>query len=125
MVDLFPAARQTQARRSLAGTLPGVTSQRLVRRADGSGRVPSRRSCSSTAVSPTSSSNPAGPTASPTSSREGDGYAIRTCDQSLLELARGGVVTVEDIEVAVTNRHDFLLALANGGYSVAASLDGS
>jgi twitching motility protein PilT len=40
IVAMFPAHEQPQARRSLAGVLRGVISQRLLPRADGSGMVP-------------------------------------------------------------------------------------
>jgi twitching motility protein PilT len=39
MVDVFPAARQPQARAMLANSLRGVLAQLLMKRADGSGRV--------------------------------------------------------------------------------------
>src|SRR5216110_2074989 len=39
MVDVFPAARQPQARAMLANSLRGVLAQLLLKRADGSGRV--------------------------------------------------------------------------------------
>src|SRR5207302_7388369 len=40
MLDLLPATAQRQARYSLAASLRGTVSQRLVPRADGRGRVP-------------------------------------------------------------------------------------
>jgi twitching motility protein PilT len=39
MVDVFPAARQSQARAMLANSLRGVLAQLLLKKADGSGRV--------------------------------------------------------------------------------------
>src|SRR5207245_885849 len=39
MVDVFPAARQPQARAMLANSLRGVLAQLLLKKADGSGRV--------------------------------------------------------------------------------------
>src|SRR5436853_7577725 len=39
MVDVFPAARQPQARATLANSLRGVLAQLLMKKADGSGRV--------------------------------------------------------------------------------------
>jgi twitching motility protein PilT len=39
MVDVFPAARQAQARAMLANSLRGVLAQLLLKKADGSGRV--------------------------------------------------------------------------------------
>jgi twitching motility protein PilT len=39
MVDVFPAARQPQARAMLANSLRGVLAQLLIKKADGSGRV--------------------------------------------------------------------------------------
>ena len=39
MVDVFPAARQEQARAMLANSLRGVVAQLLLKRADGSGRI--------------------------------------------------------------------------------------
>ena len=40
IVDFFPPHQQTQIRVSLAGALSGTVAQRLVRRADGNGRLP-------------------------------------------------------------------------------------
>jgi twitching motility protein PilT len=39
MVDVFPAARQAQARAMLANSLRGVLAQLLLKKADGTGRV--------------------------------------------------------------------------------------
>jgi len=43
--------------------------------------------------------------------REGGFYGMQTFDQSLLELVRNRVVTIEDAQLAASNRHDFMLAL--------------
>src|SRR5690606_26153764 len=40
ILDIFPADAQSQVRMQLASSLVGVVSQRLVMRADGTGRVP-------------------------------------------------------------------------------------
>jgi twitching motility protein PilT len=40
LLDLFPAQQQREVRMSFAGALRAIVSQRLVKRADGKGRVP-------------------------------------------------------------------------------------
>ena len=58
IVELFPPAQQPQARVSLAGALRGVISQRLLERADGLGRIPPSRCCSTPAACTNGSSTP-------------------------------------------------------------------
>ncbi len=116
LIDLFPAPRQFQARRSLASTLRGVVSQRLVRRADGTGRVPAVEILIVNGRVADLILKPGATDAIPQIIEEGSAYGMQTFDQALIELVHHAVISIDDAESAVTNRHDFLLALSNRGY---------
>jgi twitching motility protein PilT len=111
MVDLFPADRQRQARRSLAGTLKAVISQRLVPRAGGVGRIPAVEVLIVNGRAAELIQEPAKTDALADIIREGGSYGMQTFDQSLVELVKSGAVAVEEAEFAASNRHDFQLAV--------------
>jgi twitching motility protein PilT len=82
VLALFPAHRQAEARRTLAGVLRGVVAQRLLARADGNGMVPALE----IAIS---------------------GRETITFDQSLANLARQRLVTYEAAAQETTNPSHF------------------
>ena len=91
-VELFPPHRQRQARASLAATLRGVVSQRLLPRAGGRGRVAGGRD--PRGERPRARAHRRS-TASPSSNEEmtvGELYGMQTFDQSLVHLYRNGLV---------------------------------
>ena len=116
ILDFFPAAQHEQARAMLAATLKGIISQRLVPRADGSGR---------TAIAEvlTMTGRVRDAIRDPTHSEAGlaqiiaDGsyYGMQTFDQALLAHVRSGRVKVEDALEAATSPHDFKLMLEAEG----------
>jgi twitching motility protein PilT len=112
IVDLFPMGRQRQARFSVASTLSAVVCQRLVPRADGFGRVPTvevlvvNGRVVDLILDPTRTEQVSEVI------REGGFYGMQSFDQSLLELVRNGLVTIDEAQLAASNRHDFMLALA-------------
>ena len=112
IVDLFPMGRQRQARFSVASTLSAVVCQRLVPRADGFGRVPTvevlvvNGRVVDLILDPTRTEQVSEVI------REGGFYGMQSFDQSLLELVRSGLVTIDEAQLAASNRHDFMLALA-------------
>jgi len=50
--------------------------------------------------------------------REGEFYGMVTFDQSLLKLLQDGQITVEDAMKAVSNQHDFQLAMQQAGIPI-------
>ena len=120
IIDLFPAPRQFQARRTLAGTLRGVVSQRLVRRGDGSGRVPAVEVLVVNGRIAELIVEPGKTDAIAQIITEGASYGMQSFDQALVALVAEGIVSLDDAQSAATNRHDFMLALAQGGYRVPA-----
>jgi twitching motility protein PilT len=111
LIDLFPGGRQRQARYSVAGTLSAVVCQRLVPRADGAGRIPAIEVLVVNGRVVDLILDPARTDYIVEVIREGGFYGMQTFDQSLLELVRNRVVTIEDAQLAASNRHDFMLAL--------------
>ena len=115
IIDFFPPHQQKQTRVSLAGSLKGVVSQRLVRRADGKGLIPaievlvmngrirelvldSQRTHMIAEVV-----------------AESGFYGMQTFDQALLSLYRTGMVALDDALDTATNPHDFQVALRREG----------
>ncbi len=119
VVDFFPPFQQHQVRVSLSTSLRGVICQRLVPRSVG-GRVPALEIMVNTGrvadriVDPNATSEIAEVI------REGEFYGMQTFEQSLLELVRQGLVTVESAMEVASKPHDFGLALQQAGIAVPA-----
>jgi twitching motility protein PilT len=95
-VELFPPHRQRQARASLASSLRGIISQRLLPRAGGRGRVPAVEVL---VVNTRVRERIADPTRLGELEHEmihGDLYGMQTFDQSLVHLYRNGLVARDD-----------------------------
>ncbi len=115
IIDFFPPHQQMQARMTLAGTLRGVVSQRLIMRGDGAGRVPAVEVLVTNGRVFDMIVNPEQTHLIEDVIREGDFYGMQTFDQHLVELVKAGVVTVEDASTAATSPHDFTIALQQQG----------
>jgi twitching motility protein PilT len=111
VIDLFPPEIQQQVRVSLAASLRGVVSQRLVPRADRKGRVPAVEVLINTGRVAERIMDPEQTFTIPDVIAEGEFYGMQTFDQALVRLSRDGLVTVEDAKDAATNPHDLVLAL--------------
>jgi twitching motility protein PilT len=111
IIDLFPAEMQEQVRVSLAASLRGVISQRLVAKADGKGRVPAVEVLINTGRVAERIIDPEQTFTIPDVMAEGEFYGMQTFDQSLVGLVRAGIVTVEAAKEAASSPHDLLLAL--------------
>jgi twitching motility protein PilT len=111
VIDFFPPYQQQQVRMSLAGSLRGIVSQRLVQRADGKGRVPAMEVLVATGrvfdkiVDPTATHELEELIA------DGEYYGMQTFDQSLLSLYEQGSVTRRDALATSTNSHDLRLKM--------------
>jgi len=110
IISVFPPPEQKQIRLQLAATLRAVISQRLVKRADGVGRVPAVEVLVSTAyireciVMPEKTRNIREALYQGTSQ-----YGMQTFDQSLYELLQRGLISYEVAMENATNPDDFKL----------------
>jgi twitching motility protein PilT len=110
IISVFPPPEQKQVRMQLAATLKAVISQRLVRRADGAGRVPAVEVLISTAyvrecvMTPEKTRNIREALAAGTSQ-----YGMQTFDQSLYDLYSQSLISYEVALENATNPDDFKL----------------
>src|SRR5256884_1765558 len=115
IIDFFPPHMNQQVRAMLAGTLKSVISQRLVRRADGEGRVACCEVLRMTGrvrdmiMMPEETGKLCDVVA------EGAYYGMQTFDQALLKHVQSGRVTMEEAMRAATSPHDFKLLVASDG----------
>jgi twitching motility protein PilT len=115
IIDFFPPHHQMQARAMIAGTLKGVISQRLVRTADGRGRVAVCEILRSTGRVKDMIMNPEETGRLQEVIAEGGFYGMQTFDQHLMHHVQEGRVTMEEALKAATAPHDFKLLVAAGG----------
>lgn len=115
IVDFFPPYQQGQVRVTLAGSLRGTICQRLVRRADGKGRVPALEvmvvngRIQECIVDPVRTSEIKDIVA------EGDYYGMQTFDQSLASLIEAGIIDLTSAMAAASNPHDLRVVLQQRG----------
>jgi twitching motility protein PilT len=120
-IGFFPLHQQQPVRAMLAGTLRGIISQRLVRTADGTGRVPACEVLVTTGRARDMILNP-GETGRLTEViREGDYYGMQTFDQSLFDHVTAGRVSLAAAMEAASSPHDFKLMLDAGASRRAAA----
>jgi twitching motility protein PilT len=115
VIDFFPPHQQQQARLTLAATLKGVVSQRLLVRADGAGRVPAVEVLVATGRVFDMIVNPDQTHLIEDVIREGDFYGMQTFDQHLIELVAAGEVRFDEASAAATSPHDFSLQIQQRG----------
>jgi twitching motility protein PilT len=114
-IDFFPPFQQKQVRMAMATSLRGIICQRLVRRADGQGRVAVLEVLVNTGRTAEAIADPDRTGDLATIIADGTFYGMQTFDQHLVELYRGGVVALEDAIGASSNPHDFRVALRSQG----------
>jgi twitching motility protein PilT len=115
LIDFFPPHQQKQIRVSLAGSLRGVVSQRLVRRKDGKGLLPAVEVMVMNGRVRDLVLNAEQTHMIRDIIAESDFYGMQTFDQALIKLYRAGLVTLDDALDAATNPHDFQIALRQEG----------
>src|ERR671918_982117 len=96
IIDFFPPHMHQQVRAMLAGTLKGVISQRLVRTADGHGRVPTVEVLRMTGRVRDMIMNPEETGKLTDAIAEGTYYGMQTFDQALLTHVQEGRVSMDD-----------------------------
>jgi twitching motility protein PilT len=117
VVDFFPPHQQKQVRLTLASSLRGVISQRLLERADGKGRVPSVEVLVMTGRIFDRIVDPAAGSGESIEEIIADGeyYGMQTFDQSVFNLFKNGMVDLRSAMAAASNPHDFRIALQQAG----------
>jgi twitching motility protein PilT len=115
IIDFFPPHMNQQVRAMLAGTLKAVISQRLVKRADGQGRVACCEVLRMTGRVRDMIMNPEETGKLVDVISEGAYYGMQTFDQALLSHVQAGRVTMEEAIRAATSPHDFKLMVASDG----------
>jgi twitching motility protein PilT len=115
MIDLFPPHQHTQVRSMLAGTLKGIISQRLIRTADGEGRVAVCEVMVSTGRIRDFIVDPEQTGQIQTAISEGEYYGMQTFDQALLELIEEGRISYEEALQVASRPQDFRLTVQSLG----------
>jgi twitching motility protein PilT len=115
IIDFFPPHQQKQIRVSLAASLKGIVSQRLLPRKDGKGRIPAVEVLVMNGRIHDLILNPEQTHMIRDIVAESSFYGMQTFDQALLALYRSGLVSLEDAMFAATNAHDFQIALRQEG----------
>ncbi len=119
LVELFPATEQAQARQSLVGTLRGVVCQRLLERADGRGRVPAVEILTGTAKAIDCIADPIRVHELEQVLAEGHYHGMQTLQQSLVDLVKTGMISLQDALAASVRPEDLRIALTQAGVSSA------
>ncbi|MDP8977879.1 MAG: PilT/PilU family type 4a pilus ATPase [Actinomycetota bacterium] len=114
VVDMFPPHQQAQARLSLANSLRGIVSQRLLGSADG-GRVAAIEVLVMTSRLREFLLDPAKTNEIEDAIAGGAYYGMQTFDQHLLALIGEGRVTLRDALDAATSPHDLRIAVRTAG----------
>lgn len=119
IIAVFPSDEQKQIRLQLAATLKGIISQRLVRKADGIGRVPAVEVLVTTSYIRDCIVNPEKTAVVRDAiAAGGSQYGMQTFDQSLLALWRKGLVTYDVALQNASHPDDFKLraqGVSSGG----------
>jgi twitching motility protein PilT len=109
-IDLFGDRQAGLARQVLAGTLVGISSQRLLPGANG-GRVLNAEVLVNTARVRDMIANGVDQKELHDALAEGEYYGMQTFDQDLMNHVRSGRVTMENAITYASNAHDFQLAM--------------
>jgi twitching motility protein PilT len=110
IITVFPPYQQKQVRMQLASVIKGIVSQRLVAKADGSGRVPAVEVMLGTLSVREAIIDEAKTRTIPTIIASGVAhYGMQTFDQSLLMLYKRGYITYDEALLSASNADDFAL----------------
>jgi twitching motility protein PilT len=113
IIAVFPPPEQKQIRMQLASTLKAIISQRLVRKADGIGRVPAAEVLIATEYIKDCIINPDKTRMIHDAISSGvSQYGMQTFDQSLYDLYGQGLITLEEALTSSTNPDEFKLRIA-------------
>lgn len=115
VIDYFPPHLERQARTQLASVLAGVISQRLMERQDQPGRVPVFELMVATPRIHDSITQIPGSQDLESLIEAGDYNGMRTLDQHLTELYRGGIIGIREAIAAATHPRDLRVQLQHSG----------
>ena len=112
IIAVFPPPEQKQIRLQLASTLKAIVSQRLVRKSDGIGRVPAVEVLIATEFIRDCIINPDKTRMIHDSIAGGvTAYGMQTFDQSLYDLYKQGLITLEEALIRASNPDEFKLRI--------------
>jgi twitching motility protein PilT len=110
IITVFPPYQQKQVRMQLASVIKGIISQRLVAKADGSGRVPAVEVLLGTLSIREAIIDDTKTRQVPSIIAQGlTHYGMQTFDQSLLMLYKKGYITYDEALMTASNPDDFAL----------------
>jgi len=110
IITVFPPYQQKQVRMQLASVIKGIISQRLVAKADGTGRVPAVEVMLGTLSVREAIIDDAKTRQIPSIISAGiSHYGMQTFDQSLLMLYKKGLITYDEALMTASNPDDFAL----------------
>ncbi|MCC7078234.1 MAG: PilT/PilU family type 4a pilus ATPase [Acidimicrobiia bacterium] len=115
VIDFFPPHQQKQIRLSLAGSLRGIISQRLIPKADGTGRVPAVEVLVMTGRIFDCIADPEKTHEIAEMIKEGSYYGMQTFDDAMFHLYSTGQVTIRDALAGSSNPHDLKVKLQQAG----------
>lgn len=115
IIDMFPVYARTQARLSLAGVIQGIICQRLLKRADGQGRVAAMEIAVRSNRIVEAIADPDKTSDIEMIISEGSHYGMTTFQQDLVRLTLNETVGMETALAASTNPNDFRFALKRTG----------
>ena len=115
IVDFFTPHEQAQIRATLAQTLRGIISQRLVRKADGAGRTLVAEIMVNTGRTAEAIVDPGSQPPILDLIADGEYYKMQTFDQHLFTLVQNGVISYEDAVAIASRPHDLSVMLKNAG----------
>ncbi len=115
LIDFFPPHEQKQVRLALSSSLRGIVCQRLVPRADGSGRCVVMEIAVNTGRIADAIADPDKTSTIPQLIAEGGYYGMQTFDQHLVALVGDGLVSLAEAMAASTSPHDLTVQLRSLG----------
>jgi twitching motility protein PilT len=118
LVQSFPLAEQRQVRVTLGRNLHAIVCQRLLERADGTGRVAAAEVFIGTPKSLVCVIDHDRIDDLPTILEEGRYSGMQTFDQGVLDLYREGLITMEEAMGVVTDGEEFRINIERGGYGI-------
>ena len=122
LIDFFPAGMQKQVRIMLTSSLAGVTSQMLLPRADGSGRIPAIEVMVMNGRLAECLLNEETTAVMREVIADGEFYGMQTFNQSLASLYADGLVDFQTAFKASNQPHDFILMTKQMGLPVEETL---
>src|SRR4051794_39703182 len=115
LIDFFPPHMHQQVRSMLAGTLKGAISQRLVKTADGNGRVAACEVLRMTGRVRDMIMDPLQTGRLHEVIQDGEYYGMQTFDQALFGHLKAGRISMDEALKSATSPNDFKLLVAADG----------